>query len=283
MERDFYKKLDGIPAIIIGVAACGALAFFAHRHYVRLEAKQLATLGELAAAREENYAFLRLLAERRKTIESFQGKLANIESVVETLEKLTQTDEELLKKYSKVYFLNENYNPPALADIDARYLLPGSTNFFVLAQVWPRLRDLLQAAERADQGLLVASAFRSFGTQAALKSAYKVTYGSGANAFSADQGYSEHQLGTAVDFTTTSLGAGFSAFGSTPAYQWLKNNAHRYGFILSYPENNAYYKFEPWHWRYVGVELATKLYDEGKHFYDLDQREIDKYLITLFE
>ena len=129
----------------------------------------------------------------------------------------------------------------------------------------------------------MASAFRSFDTQASLKSGYKITYGSGANKFSADQGYSEHQLGTSVDFTTPDVGGNFSKFQTDPAYQWLQNNAHHYGFILSYPEENTYYKFEPWHWRFVGVELASDLHGENKYFYDMDQREIDTYLIKLFD
>jgi len=110
-----------------------------------------------------------------------------------------------------------------------------------------------------------------------------VTYGSGANQFSADQGYSEHQLGTSVDFTIPANGAMFSKFESDPAYSWLVENAHKYGFTLSYPKGNAYYKFEPWHWRFVGVALATHLHNENKYFYDLVQREIDVYLIKLFD
>src|SRR5690606_18737682 len=108
-------------------------------------------------------------------------------------------------------------------------------------------------------------------------------YGSGANAFSADQGFSEHQLGTTVDFTTTGLGGGLQGFGNTPAYQWLVQNAYKYGFVLSYPEDNAYYVFEPWHWRYVGEDLAEDLHDDDQHFYDLPQREIDQYLLHIFD
>ena len=108
-------------------------------------------------------------------------------------------------------------------------------------------------------------------------------YGSGANSFSADQGYSEHQLGTTIDFTTEEIGASSSVFGKTTAYQWLLENAYKYGFILSYPEANKYYQFEPWHWRFVGRGLAEKLHQEGKNFYDLDQREIDEYLISFFD
>ena len=110
-----------------------------------------------------------------------------------------------------------------------------------------------------------------------------MTYGSGANAFSADQGYSEHQLGTTIDFTTDAIGSSFSGFEDTASFEWLMENAHRYGFILSYPDNNAYYQYEPWHWRFVGVDLARDLHRDEKGFYDLDQREIDTYLIKLFD
>jgi D-alanyl-D-alanine carboxypeptidase len=111
-----------------------------------------------------------------------------------------------------------------------------------------------------------------------------VTYGSGANAFSADQGYSEHQLGTTFDFTTEGIGGGLvTSFENTPAFAWLKDNAHKYGFTLSYPKDNAYYVYEPWHWRFVGEDLAEDLHEAGKTFYDWDQREIDKYLIKIFD
>ena len=83
-------------------------------------------------------------------------------------------------------------------------------------------------------------------------------------------GILEHQLGTAVDFTSVSLGAVFEKFDSTTPYFWLTENAYTYGFVLSYPKDNAYYIYEPWHWRYVGVELATKLKNEKKNFYDMD-------------
>ncbi len=143
---------------------------------------------------------------------------------------------------------------------------------------------LLESANTEGITIQVISAYRSFGTQAYLKSSYKVTYGIGtANKFSADQGYSEHQLGTTVDFTNPKTGANFVGFEKTDAYSWLQANAHKYGFILSYPKQNTFYSFEPWHWRFVGIELATKLHEENNYFYSLDQRVIDEYLINLFD
>ena len=82
---------------------------------------------------------------------------------------------------------------------------------------------------------------------------------------------------------TTGLGGAFAGFDRTGAYQWLLANAYKYGFVLSYPANNPYYIYEPWHWRYVGVKLSTALHDQNKNFYDLDQREIDQYLADIFD
>ncbi len=223
-----------------------------------------------------------LEAEQQKNDE-FEDQIADITGTVGKLDKLSKMDPELLKKYSKVYFLNEHYTPSKLEKLDADYAYDESRDFYLAADVVPFFEDMIGDAKDDGVEIWVTSAYRSFDTQSALKSNYSVTYGSGANTFSADQGYSEHQLGTTVDFTTTGLGGGLSGFQNTEAYEWLTENAHKYGFVLSYPENNAYYIFEPWHWRFVGTELARDLHRDGKHFYDLDQRDLDSYLISIFD
>jgi D-alanyl-D-alanine carboxypeptidase len=203
---------------------------------------------------------------------------------VNTLEKLSKADAKLLQKYSKVFFLNEHYYPERVTDIPAQYKYNEQRNYVVHAEIWPHMKDMLDAAQNAGVNLWVFSAYRGFDEQSALKESYSVTYGAGtANQFSADQGYSEHQLGTTADFITSGLGGELNGFEQTTAYQWLNSNAHKYGFILSYPEGNGHYIFEPWHWRFVGIKLATHLHNTGKNFYDLDQREIDEYLIDMFE
>lgn len=227
----------------------------------------------------------------KKSIETVQtrvggveGTVGKISGTVNTLEKLSKTDPELLQKYSKVFFLNEHYAPERLSAIDAAYLYSDRAPITINALVWPRLKELLDAAKKDNMALYIKSGYRSFKEQSAIKSEYTVVYGAGtANQFSADQGYSEHQLGTTVDFITIGLGGELRGFDETKPYPWLLNNAHKYGFTLSYPKNNAYYVFEPWHWRYVGVALATYLHRENKYFYDLDQREIDTYLVNIFD
>jgi len=210
--------------------------------------------------------------------------VGSISGTVGTLQKLSQIDPELLKKYSKVYFMNENYVPARLVSIPKEYLYTETVPEHFLADAWPFLRKLADAAKADGITLYVSSAFRSFGEQQSLKSSYTVVYGAGtANSFSADQGYSEHQLGTTVDFITTGLGGKLDGFDGTATYSWLLANAHRFGFVLSYPKDNSYYIYEPWHWRFVGTKLAAYLHDNKLNFYDLDQRAIDDYLINIFD
>jgi D-alanyl-D-alanine carboxypeptidase len=238
----------------------------------------------LVALQSESTTLSDTLRDAASKSDTLEAAFARVNSNVETLEKLTTTDEELLQKYSKVYFLNEHYVPVDLVTIPSEYTYNKARTYEIHEQVWPYLEDLLDTAHKDGIDLTVISAFRSFGEQAQLKGAYSVTYGAGtANQFSADQGYSEHQLGTTVDFTTASVGATFSGFAKTETYAWLLDNAHRFGFILSYPDGNGYYQFEPWHWRFVGTKLARDLHRKEMNFYDMPQREINEYIVDLFE
>ena len=215
--------------------------------------------------------------------EVFEEQIKDITGTVSDLDKLAKTDEELLQKYSKVYFLNEHYIPEKIVPIEKQYLYNEESKKNIHGKVEPYLNEMLEDALADGVKIWISSAYRSFYEQASLKGAYTQTYGTGANTFSADQGYSEHQLGTTLDFTTEGIGGGLDGFEATKAFVWLQENAHNYGFTLSYPKGNAYYVYEPWHWRFVGEDLAEDLHDAGKSFYDWDQREIDKYLIKIFD
>ncbi len=231
----------------------------------------------------ENQSVNDALTTETQNSDLFAGQIQNLTSTVGVLEKLSQTDSQLLEKYSKVYFLNENYVPKNLIDIDPKYLYEKNKEVQIQAQVWPHLQKLLDDASSQGVNILIASGYRSFAAQAALKTSYKMTYGSGANKFSADQGYSEHQLGTTVDFTTQAIGGGLTGFDKTDAYKWLLDNAYKYGFIMSYPKENKYYIFEPWHFRFVSILLATRLHSDNNYFYALDQRDISQYLLNFFD
>lgn len=250
-----------------------------------IDQQQLATEWELKTLEleRENDYLTRQLANERERNNTFSSQIDEISSTVNVLEKLRRIDPELLRKYSKIYFLNENYIPASLTKISSRYLYRPENEEKIQTDIWPYLRELLRAADNDDIDLKIISAYRSFFEQYNLKTNYKVIYGSGANQFSADQGYSEHQLGAALDFTTGAVTPTTLEFEQSKAYTWLINNAYKYGFILSYPKGNTYYQFEPWHWRFVGKDLAGDLHRRGQNFYDLDQREINESLVNLFD
>ena len=303
MKKDKLNILL-IVIIIIGLGAAGFLGYQAYQlnkdkigleSELSLSRENLASTTksfqtkinsieeELSKTKIERDDFELKYNEERNRLDYLSSQIQGIQGAVGILEKLKKIDPELLKKYSKVYFLNENYVPEMFIKIDSKYTYNTKEDYLFYERVWPFLENLLTAAGNAGTDIKVISAYRSFGKQSDLKSSYTFIYGSGANRFSADQGYSEHQLGTTIDFTTPKIGASYSGFEKTPTYQWLLENAYVYGFILSYPENNQYYQFEPWHWRFVGRALADKLHQDGRNFYDLDQREIDQYLISFFD
>ncbi len=223
-----------------------------------------------------------LLKEQMKN-EEFENQIDDAIDEVKDLKKLSETDKELLQKYSKVYFLNEHYIPKSLTEIDKKYLSQTNTKKQIHREVYPFLKEMLEESLDDEMAIKINSAFRSFDEQTGLKSTYKTIYGTGANTFSADQGFSEHQLGTTLDFSSQSTNYTLDNFDTTKEFEWLQENAHRYGFVLSYPKGNKYYTYEPWHWRFVGTDLAKKLHKEKKYFYDLEQREIDKYLLEIFD
>ncbi len=140
------------------------------------------------------------------------------------------------------------------------------------------LENMMKAASSEDYLIRLLSGYRSYDDQVWTYQQYVDQYGKEeADTFSARPGHSEHQTGLAVDIgakdTTCDLEACFAA---TPLGVWLKDNAHKYGFILRYPEGKSSitgYQYEPWHFRYVGLENAKAINDSGKtmdEYYSVD-------------
>lgn len=280
---------------LAGLAVLGVVLIFGtYFGWHSYKAKELAletvsielasTTTAYTKALETNALLSRALSHEKGQNSVFENQISQIGSTVGTLQKLATTDTQLLAKYSKIYFLNENYIPSSLSSIATSSVFEKNKVVQAHSSVEPFLERMFLDAKNDGINLQVISGYRSFAAQQALKANYKVTYGAGtANAFSADQGYSEHQLGTAFDLTTSELGTGYTVFAKTEGYTWLQANAYKYGFILSYPKTNTFYQFEPWHWRFVGVRLAGALHADKEDFYTKDQREINSYLAELFD
>lgn len=256
-------------------------AFLAERESA---SSTIAELAERLSLTSEELAEVESDLNREKSKnDDFEDQIKKISGTVGVLDKLSKTDKELLQKYSRTYFLNENFIPMKLEQVKDKYILTGKKDQYFHGDAIEFLTDMLDDAKIDGYDIKIISAYRSFDEQQEVKGQFTQVYGSGSNAFSADQGYSEHQLGTTVDLTDPTTGGAYASFTQTKEYQWLLDNAYRYGFILSYPEGNNFYMFEPWHWRFVGRDLAKDIRRTKTDFYTWDQRKIDEYLVTIFD
>ena len=167
------------------------------------------------------------LRRERLRNNEIEDQIEDIADTVTVLDKLSKTDEELLQKYSKVYFLNEHFVPERLSEIADEWKYDEEREHKLHDKVMPFFRNMMEEADDDGIDLKVVSAYRSFSEQKQLKGDYLVSYGEGANTFSADQGYSEHQLGTTIDLTTDEVGEALDGFEKTEAYRWLKKHAYK--------------------------------------------------------
>ena len=139
------------------------------------------------------------------------------------------------------------------------------------SQMTPEAADALvamrEAAAAAGASFSVGTAYRSHGYQAQLHADYVAQFGSErADTFSARAGYSEHQTGLAADIYQSTQCRLKPCFGEEEAGRWVAEHAHEHGFIVRYPDGATDvtgYRYEPWHVRYVGVDLATHMHAQG--------------------
>ncbi len=182
--------------------------------------------------------------------------LQNPRRFLSLLDKVLQSDAGLWILVDKEHPLPVDYAPTDLVSLDGLSVPVRRSGLSVRALVLPALSSLVQAARREGLNLVVSSAFRSYETQRALFASYARRDGEArANTYSARAGHSQHQLGTTLDFGDVT-----NAFAETPEGQWLKANAWRFGFSLSYPrghEARTGYQWESWHWRYIGFEACV--------------------------
>ena len=124
---------------------------------------------------------------------------------------------------------------------------------------------LAKKASEEGYNIRAVSTYRSYSYQTNLYNNYVSQDGvEEADKYSARAGFSEHQTGLAVDVDNRETD--FNNFENTKEFNWMLENAHKYGFILRYPKGKEFitgYMYEPWHFRYVGVEIATYIYQNN--------------------
>jgi len=168
----------------------------------------------------------------------------------------------LVNKFNK---LSKDFTPTNLEEINNKYFINGNQNVRKLTkEAKQAFEKLSQDSIKNNTPVYGQSAYRSYETQENLYNSAINNYGKDkADLDTARPGHSEHQTGLAIDVSSTKEG-NMLEFGNTPSYTWMINNAHKYGFILRYTEKNEKihgYIHEPWHFRYVGTEIASDIYN----------------------
>lgn len=186
----------------------------------------------------------------------------------EKQEKTHQEDPAITAVVNKEFSLSEDYAPDDLVTVEVPTVLENPEVNQLRKVAADALKEMFEEAKYEDVYLHARSGYRSYQTQVQLYQRYVEKNGEkAANRYSAKAGQSEHQTGLVMDVTSES--ANFQLltnFGELKEGKWLKEYAHEYGFIIRYPEGKediTGYIYEPWHIRYLGVNLATDVYESG--------------------
>lgn len=163
---------------------------------------------------------------------------------------------------NKYYKLDKDYEPSDLTKINSKFA--SGNNQRLRKEAATKFEEMATAALDNGFKIYAGSTYRSYDYQLGLYNRYVAKDGFvSAETYSARAGYSEHQLGLAVDI----LDGNWQYLSENDKeYTWLIQNSYKYGFILRYPRNKEYitgYVFEDWHFRYLGIDLATKVYNSG--------------------
>lgn len=163
---------------------------------------------------------------------------------------------------NKHFYLSESYIPGDLVEMSVQYASKGVK---LSNTAYEPFKEMANAMKAVGLNMYASSTYRDYSYQVELYEDYVKRDGEEvADTFAARPGHSEHQTGLTADLATSS--GGLKKFGESKEYQWMIENAHHYGWILRYPvgkECITGYEAEPWHWRYVGKDLAEKVVQSG--------------------
>jgi|GEM_PF-289434 len=250
--------------------------------YRRIDAQYRISLVNAGVLNEDNYEILQevvkdpyFMEERVERYASYSGEYSSVRELVELVNANrdltayeTTFEADLSLGYAvnvnKYYYLPYDYEPDDLVLIDYSIANIGF-DLYLREEAYNAL--VRMDADAYEQGveLYVTSAYRSATRQDELWNGYADSDGAEvADTYSARPGFSDHQTGLTVDFHKD--GYALEDYENFAEANWLAENAYKYGFIIRYPEgkeNVTGYVYESWHYRYVGEELAAKVYESG--------------------
>ncbi len=185
--------------------------------------------------------------------------------------KYLNTEKILVNKYN---YVTEDYIPESLQIVSSKY---SSKTVKLVSYAKEAFEELAAAAEKENYTINAMSSYRDYAYQNTLYNNYAKKDGyDNADTYSARPGYSEHQTGLAVDIDNKK--EYFTNFEKTKEYEWMQNNAYKYGFILRFPKDKVLetgYEYESWHYRYVGKEIAKYIHDNNMCYEEYYAQNLD--------
>lgn len=176
--------------------------------------------------------------------------------------KIIENPDKLDVLVNKNNKLPKNYIPNNLEVLDVKYAYE---NKYLQKEAKENFEKLSKDAALLGYKIIATSTYRTYDYQSELYDFYVKEKGlKYADNCSARPGHSEHQTGLAVDVEGSN--ASYDDFEESIEFNWMQENAHKYGFILRYPKGKEHitgFKYEPWHYRYIGKEIATIIYNKN--------------------
>ena len=289
-----FKKSFWILLFVIFASIIGIIAYNKHQKYINSPEYLLAEKGYTEAQINNvisNNKIVKILLEKEynpyildimnskyyieKNLEkyltykekypntSYDDVIAIINVKANTDWYSTISDSDLTKEnlilVNKFHSLSSEYEIEDLTEMNVAYAYSGKS---IKSEVYSAFKSLSNAAKKQGLTIIATNTYRSYSAQEKTYNTIKSSNGREyADNYAARPGHSEHQTGLAIDVNTIS-----DSFAYTNEYKWLKENAYKYGYILRYPKeytNLTGYKFEPWHYRYVGVDIASYIHNHN--------------------
>ena len=182
----------------------------------------------------------------------------------------TNIEDDYLVLVNKFYYLPDDYERDDIESISLQYSYDNNKASSIVIENFKIMKQDIE--NELGVHLMVNSSYRPYKDQEEIYNEYKKKSLKYADSYAARPGHSEHQTGLSIDLTSLEhpyINDSENSFDKSEEYEWLKNNCHKYGFILRYPEGKDYltgYNTESWHFRYVGEKVATQIFQEGITF-----------------
>ena len=179
---------------------------------------------------------------------------------------ITKNELMLVNKY---HYLEPDYEPENLVTINMKYAWGEKGSHKITEDTYDAFKNMWEDAYENGFYLMISSSYRDYVKQEEIYNTYLENNAEEyADSFAAHPGFSEHQTGYVLDIFEKNS-SNKETFHTSEAYQWLKDNSYKYGFILRYPQDKediTGYSFESWHYRYIGIEGATYIHENDITF-----------------